>query len=119
PALMEDVYAGPALIPASPWLDSIAPAAPMLTTERLPDGTMLTMLPGDNEPVWLWVVQQRHGTTWDTEVLPAWQQSVSIGKGNECAAEVVVQAVDRLGNASTIRSINRPCDAGTAELLSR
>ncbi|MEO0856687.1 MAG: family 10 glycosylhydrolase [Bacteroidota bacterium] len=119
PALMEEVYAGPALIPASPWLDSIAPAAPMLTTERLPDGTMLTMLPGDDEPVWLWVVQQRHGATWDTDVLPAWQQSAYIGKGNECAAEVAVQAVDRLGNASTIRSINRPCDAGTAELLSR
>lgn len=52
-------------------------------------------------------------------MLPAWQQSAYIGKGNECAAEVAVQAVDRLGNASTIRSINRPCDAGTAELLSR
>jgi uncharacterized lipoprotein YddW (UPF0748 family) len=101
-ALAKGVYARPALVPASPWLDAAPPAKPVL--EAAPDpatgGRRLSWKPGDAEKPWLWVLQVRRGGSWATEILPAHRTSLVVnGPGASTPADfAAVSAVDRCGN---------------------
>ncbi|MFN3653351.1 MAG: glycoside hydrolase family 10 protein [Armatimonadota bacterium] len=94
------VYREPALVPATPWLDSQAPATPNLEVDHSPTGERtVTWKPGDAEKPWLWVVQYRRGGKWTTEVRPAG----ATGCDSPATAGVdylAVSAVDRCGNQS-------------------
>ncbi len=105
--LPEKLVAGPygekALVPASTWLDSIPPAAPIVRVGRDASSNNYTvsLQPQGSEPVWLWVVQTRTGTDWTTDVIPGLQRFLMIPRPVIGAAdEVAVSAVDRNGNAS-------------------
>ncbi len=101
--LAAEVYAAPALVPPSPWLDSDAPAVPTLAVEAAGDRLALALVPGGPEPVWRWVVRVRHGATWTVDVVPGWEQSVLLASGAEPEPdEVAVSAVDRVGNESPV-----------------
>jgi uncharacterized lipoprotein YddW (UPF0748 family) len=100
--LAKDVYARPALIPASPWLSQTVPSKPLLATDK--DETKgvikLSWKPVKQEKVWLWVLQTRTGSAWTTKVLPGEQTSylININDPNVQVESVAVSAVNRYEN---------------------
>ena len=62
PALADVVraqYPQPALVPASPWLDSIPPAKPKLSVSESRAGLRFEWANSGAKPAWLWVLQFR------------------------------------------------------------
>ena len=88
--LLSGVYAQPALIPASPWLNDKIPGQP--TVQKSSDTVSWTAATG-GEPAWQWVMQLRHGKEWTTQILPV--QTTQISPGN--ADAVAVSAISRCG----------------------
>ena len=102
--LLAGPYASPALVPPSPWLDSIPPRAPAAYLERdsATRAIKVSFAQRGTEKVWLWVLRYRNGPDWTTMILPG-QQTVHMfdgGTGSAAPDEVVVSAVDRTGNES-------------------
>ncbi|HEV2150402.1 MAG TPA: family 10 glycosylhydrolase [Longimicrobiaceae bacterium] len=98
--LATQAYREPALVPASPWLYAGAPGRPGVEARRGAGGVELTLEPaGSVGPTW-WAVRSRFGTGWRREVLPGWMRThaVSADSTGAVAEEVVVSAVDRVGN---------------------
>ncbi len=85
--------AAPALVPVTPWLDSVAPAAPTLKKQR--DGKILIQ-PGKGEAAATYAIWRRHGSDWRFSIQAADELAIA-ADGTEA---VVVSAVDRLGNES-------------------
>ena len=105
--LEKDIYAQPALVPASRWLDPVAPEKPRLTIDANGNGTRprFTWAPTGTEKIWLWVLQTREGGMWTTQILPANRTSHAF---NTALPEVVaVTAVDRCGNMSSTATLAR------------
>ena len=106
--LLAGPYASPALVPSSPWLDSIPPRAPLarLEKDQATRATKVVLTPRGNEKAWLWVLRYRYGPEWSTMILPGHQTSHMFNGGADSAPpdQVVVTAVDRTGNESTFRA---------------
>jgi uncharacterized lipoprotein YddW (UPF0748 family) len=104
--LLAGPYAGLALVPPSPWLDSIAPRAPAAMIRRDPatGDARVDFSPRGKEKVWLWVVQYRFGPDWSTLILPGSERTHVFGTEYRSAMpdEVAVSAVDRTGNESVV-----------------
>ena len=101
--LVAGPYAEKALVPASTWLDSIPPLAPIIRVGRdaSTGSNTVSLEPQGAEPVWLWVVQTRVGADWSTDVIPGLQRFLMIQRPVIGAAdEVAISAVDRNGNQS-------------------
>ena len=94
-------YAGPALVPASPWLHGTPPPRPAIALEH--DASTgepyLTLRSPSGRQPWLWVVQTRSDSAWSTEVLPGHQRVHRLPTGPDPVL-VYVSAVDRTGNQS-------------------
>jgi uncharacterized lipoprotein YddW (UPF0748 family) len=91
-------YASAALVPTTPWLDSIPPEKPRLTVMIENPGTRAHWEVSGGEPAWLWVLQFRSHEVWTTEILPANQTSRTF---HDSQPDVIaVSAVDRVGNES-------------------
>jgi uncharacterized lipoprotein YddW (UPF0748 family) len=105
-------YADLALVPRSPWLDSVAPAAPRLTLHPArvvapPDGgpdslhtaQRVTVRPGQKARPYLWTVRTRTDSSavWTSAIIPAAVDTLPVPAD---ATEVYVTAVDRAGNES-------------------
>lgn len=101
-ALLNDVYAAPALVPASPWIDALAPASPKLRVDAGAAGaTHIAWQPGDAEKPWLWIVQARQDGAWSTQILPGAQEAAQdFAAGANAPDLIAVSAVDRCGNQS-------------------
>ena len=107
--LMSEVYTGPALVPASPWLGRGVPPAPQIAVrdDSASGFWVLDVKPGsstaDSEGArapWLWVVQSRTAGGWSTKVVPAAEQLHVLGARTGAAPlDVLVTAIDRVGNA--------------------
>jgi len=100
-------YAGPALVPGSPWLRRTPPARPTIALEHdaATGEAYLTLRPAKGLKTWLWVIQIRSDSGWSTEVLPGYQRVHRLAAGRD-PDRVYVSAVDRTGNQS------RPAVAG-------
>jgi len=101
--LRAEVYAEPALVPASPWLSKTRPARPRarVRADTATGEHIVTLTPGDERRVTWWTVQALAGGTWKTWVLPRTQRRLVIAPAaSERPARVVVTAVDRYGTAS-------------------
>lgn len=99
-ALAADLYADPALVPASPWLDKgPPPAAPTVAikTDPMSSIKMLTWTAGSGNPPWLWVVQSMHGDSWTTQIFPSSQGMIMLSGIAPQPDAVAVSAVDRCG----------------------
>jgi uncharacterized lipoprotein YddW (UPF0748 family) len=92
--LANGVYAEPALIPASPWLEQYFPAKPKLTVEA---GGNLSWKPTSIEKVALWVLQTRFDHRWTTRILPGDMRHENLVNPPEVVA---LTAIDRCGVAS-------------------
>lgn len=110
--VLKKPYTDPALVPASPWLDDIAPAVPMVDAAQ--DSTTLTILWDHPSPtdVFRWVVGVQRGRDWKIHILNREDRSLSISLMPESVQEdeepkpvkhvkaIFVSAVDRTGNES-------------------
>lgn len=103
-ALTHSVYAEPALVPASPWLDATHPDLPRLEAHRATaDGDsrwVIEWKPGGSDPVFRWVVQWRSRGAWSTRVLPGEDKQMILTGSDAAADRVAVTAVSRTENAS-------------------
>jgi uncharacterized lipoprotein YddW (UPF0748 family) len=95
-SLAAGAYAGPALVPASPWLPGRAPGRPALAlVGGAAPAVLLQPAAGESAP-WLWVVRARAGVAWRTAVVPGDQTRWAPPDGR-APDEALVFAVDRSG----------------------
>lgn len=105
---LKSAYAAQALIPASPWMDAKAPAAPAVSGRV--NGTTRTLhiewQPDAGEKVAQWTVQTRYsrregGFWWATQIVPGEQSSLEMPLSeSQMPDRIAVCAVDRVGNQS-------------------
>src|SRR5690606_589544 len=108
-AVLEGPYKKQALVPASPWLDDTAPAAPVVVPEPNGEVIKLTWVPGDDQEVFKWVAYFKHGDTWNYKILEHNISSFNVSKfiGNKKipVEAVAITAVDRSGNESEFKVV--------------
>ena len=94
--LTRDVYAEPALIPASPWLGARPPRKPIvrLTADSVTGEPTVTLSPAKGDRVWLWTVRSLVGGAWTTEILPGSLRQHRLPAKPD---QVLVTAVSRTG----------------------
>lgn len=95
-ALMTGLYAERALPPATSWLDATPPAAPTITVSGTPSSLSL-QIASDGEAYWS-LVRWRAAGEWNEKLLPSTTPSLTITAPGLDA--IVVNSVDRVGNAS-------------------
>jgi len=107
--LRQGPYAEPALVPPSPWLDQLPPAAPLVELEHKEGQIHIHWLHEDQADVARWVVYLQRGGQWSYQILTAEKEalvlphmirSVDGMTPPQILDQVAVTAVDRLGNES-------------------
>jgi uncharacterized lipoprotein YddW (UPF0748 family) len=91
-------YAQPALVPASPWIESTPPGKPQLEVTAEKKFTSAQWEISGGEQVRWWLLQFRTNAIWTTEIFPANQTSRIFE--NSSPDVLALRAVDRLGNLS-------------------
>ncbi|MGH7665109.1 MAG: glycoside hydrolase family 10 protein [Gemmatimonadaceae bacterium] len=109
-SLQQTLYSNPALVPATPWIDSVAPARPELRVWPRQSGPAageitITFKPGDSEEPRLWVVRSLTGHVPSLELIPGWRRSATV---YGAPGRIAISAVDGLGNESAVRSASVP-----------
>ncbi len=108
-ALAKGPYRGPALAPATPWLDDEPPGAPAVKA-RVGDGELLLdWSRPEGEAPFLYVVYTKgRGTGWRHRIVPAARTELRLphGEAGEKSAveAVAVTSVDRMGNESELHA---------------
>jgi uncharacterized lipoprotein YddW (UPF0748 family) len=97
-ALVREVYQQPALVPASPWLDSTPPAKPRLSVTPWKKTMTIHWENSGTKPARWWVLQCRINSVWTTEIFPA--NTVERYRENFQPDAIVIRAADRTGNLS-------------------
>jgi len=103
--LQSELYAQPALMPATPWLDNTRPSRPRLTLQNTNSISTATFIWHSTSPdrIFVWLLQTRSGAKWITEVLPGKTCCHTLQGPNPDV--VAVTAIDRNGNASLPASL--------------
>ena len=93
-ALQAQIYPTPALVPATPWLESGAPALPELSLIAMNDASITLALasPG-GKPAARYAVWLRYGARWEFRVVLSNQLQIAAPELNA----LVVSAIDRIG----------------------
>jgi uncharacterized lipoprotein YddW (UPF0748 family) len=110
-AIVNGPYRKQALVPASPWLDKIAPAAPVLTTAWRNDSLALNWTHPDEKDVFHWIVYYKYKNGWSYVILDRTCRSMELkGSASEnnspvSLTHIAVTAVDRTGNESVVKEI--------------
>jgi uncharacterized lipoprotein YddW (UPF0748 family) len=103
--LVAGPYAARALVPASPWLDSLPPLSPIVGAawDATKQSNTLSLVPQGAEPTWLWAISSHVGDNWTTDIVPGFQRFYLLPRltGGAQADAVSVSSVDRTGNEST------------------
>jgi uncharacterized lipoprotein YddW (UPF0748 family) len=112
-AILKGPYAKQALVPASPWLDKIAPVSPSVTTSLVDSKVKITWAHPDEKDVFHWIVYYQYETRNVSEyiIMNRNDRSVDVdyaSSGTYASAGlkwVAVTAVDRTGNESVLKEI--------------
>ena len=100
-ALRAAVFPAAAIAPATTWLDAEPPPAPVVGAIATSGGGWRGTVAATGEPVRFWYVRYRAGTTWTTRVIDGAETAVEVPAASAAAVDwVVVNAIDRVGNAS-------------------
>lgn len=89
-------YRTQALMPASPWLDSSAPDAPVITAEKADTMLNISWKHSGKEEPFLFVLYTKTNGRWDSEIYAC--KDVNAVKKAAGITEVAISAVDRCGN---------------------
>jgi hypothetical protein len=110
PTLTKELKAGPysipALIPASPWLDAIAPASPQVAMSKNKDKLNIQWSAKDKDAA-SWILYAQYDNKWEYIILGKGQLNASLqllsaditGK-TSTLKNIMVTAIDRTGNES-------------------
>lgn len=100
--LIEGPYKNQALVPASPWLDKTAPAAPLAKATQKGDSVQVSWTHTDEKDVFHWVVYYQYGKTWSYQILNRNDRSLQLStlQGKNKLNAIAITAVDRTGNES-------------------
>ncbi|NQV41160.1 MAG: family 10 glycosylhydrolase [Candidatus Marinimicrobia bacterium] len=107
--LLEGPYTHPVLIPASPWLDNQAPAAPLVEIEPKEGNVYINWFHEDVDDVNQWVIYFQRGKQWDYHILTSDKEAYVLPlvirsedgmTSPKLLDTIAVTAVDRLGNES-------------------
>ncbi|HLS27209.1 MAG TPA: family 10 glycosylhydrolase, partial [Opitutales bacterium] len=102
-ALKAEVYSEPALVPATPWLDSSTPTQPRAALRRAP-GNMLEIewSSPEGENLRLWAVYTRTGgRDWKMQIVPAYKTTnPKLRIPADGITDVAISAVNRNGAES-------------------
>ncbi|WP_300601679.1 family 10 glycosylhydrolase [Niabella sp.] len=103
-ALVEGPYKKQALVPPSPWLDAVAPAAPRVSLTQKADAVTVQWSHVNDKDVFHWVVYYQYGTSWSYKILNQDDRSLllNIQESGRALQRVAVSAVDRSGNESSV-----------------
>ncbi len=94
---LRQLYAQPALVPATPWLDAtVAPATRLRRSDA--------RVQWDGATPWLWAVWRRQGGEWRFTVLPGSERIIEA----PAAASVAVAAVSRTGVLGAVAQLSTP-----------
>ena len=106
---LAQVYAEPALMPASPWLDPNPPSRPVASAARDTAASTIEVrfAPSLRDQVSWWVVQSRVNDQWVLAIVPGAERRHLLTGDVGAVNLVAVTAVDRNGNAS-IPALIRP-----------
>jgi hypothetical protein len=107
--LHTQLYAEPALVPASPWLSRTRPARPTvsLRADSATTDMIVRLTPGDTRRVAWWTVRVLSEGAWRTWILPGAQRRLTIPAASSSpVTRVLVTAVDRYGTESVV--VERP-----------
>ena len=113
--LQADTYSSTALVPASPWLESDAPLAPVVRVAALLDshGPLRVTLDvaEQSKAVQCWAVWLRYGSQWSfqisrTAAFTVPSQRTGPQESNAILSAIVVSAIDRVGNESPRKSLD-------------
>jgi uncharacterized lipoprotein YddW (UPF0748 family) len=120
PALSDVIraqYPQPALVPASPWLNSIPPDKLKLTIVESRAGWRFQWETSGGEPAWLWVLQFRTNEVWTTEILPANETTRTFF--NSGPDVISISAVGRTGNLSSPAAVKRQNEEGRMQRIQK
>ena len=111
-ALDDGPYKQGALVPASPWLDNIAPENPLASFNKTQDSLQITWSHNNEADVFRWVVYYKYGNTWNYKILNRNERMLQLkssilGSDKTIIAinAIAVTAVDRTGNESNLKEI--------------
>lgn len=109
-ALLDGPYKNQALVPASPWLDSKIPTAPVVVIQPLVDKLTVTWNHDNKLDIFRWIVYYRYDNSpWQYKILSKNESSVELLKiqeeSNATITHVAVSAVSRTGNESDFKEI--------------
>ena len=106
--LRAQLYAEPALVPASPWLSKVRPAAPVVRVraDSSSGEHVVRLRPGSQRRVMWWTVRAFDGTAWRSWVIPGSQRQLIVGARGAAPPRVLVTAVDRYGAESPVVTVN-------------
>lgn len=97
-ALAKEIYQQPALIPASPWLNSTSPPSPKLSVNIWKKSVHAEWKNSTGERAAGWVLQSRTDGNWTTQIFPANRLDAYLNNTNPDA--IVIRSVGRTGNLS-------------------
>jgi hypothetical protein len=107
-AVVAGEYSEPALVPPSPWLETVLPGRPVLVAKEQPgDLTVQWSLPG-TPPAAKWLMQfcgPDHA--WKTVVLPGSQNTQTLSFAPQFIAIRAIDRADNLGTAAVIGRRNQ------------
>ncbi len=110
---LAELFPEPALVPATPWLGTNAPAAPQLRVESLAGGPVLDLswrFAGSREPARQVILHTRVASEWRTEILPATSpgRRFDVRLGKRLPDEIRLQGIGRTGMAGDFASWTKP-----------
>ncbi len=98
------VYASPALVPETPWLDGETPATPKVGNPGKSKGVAISLKikPGDKSEVSHWVIQTRYGLKWDLQIVSASERTIQVDRvsADVPCDLIAIRAVGRTGKMS-------------------
>ncbi|HEV8079439.1 MAG TPA: family 10 glycosylhydrolase [Chitinophagaceae bacterium] len=110
-ALLTGPYKDGALVPASPWLDKVAPDAPTVSVTKQLDKVQINWTYNNYADIFRWVVYYKYGNAWIYKILNRKDRmfSVKLIGGTDKAPltlnRIAVSAVDQTGNESILREV--------------
>jgi len=104
-ALLDGPYKKDALVPASPWLNDKAPAAPAVSKEIKGDSASISWMPTGEDDVFRWVVYYQYGNNWNYKIVNHGERSIrlpliSADKTPAKLTAIALSVVGRTGNES-------------------
>lgn len=95
--LSSGLYSSGAVVPASPWLDAVPPSDPSVTVAPTNGNRLAVTITGGGDASWF-LIRWHVASGWDQKLLASTQRSLELTTTGIDA--VVVNAIDRAGNAS-------------------